>query len=95
MTNEFSVKWELLVSGIEDVETLADSQIHIVKESEISKNVKGEWLAPISEGDTVSPTALGEILRTINNQQDLDFIYTDHDLIDSNDKRTDPFFKPE
>ncbi len=95
LTNEFSVKWELLVSGIEDVETLADSRIHIVKESEISKNVKGEWLAPISEGDTVSQTALGEILRTINNQQDLDFIYTDHDLIDTDGIRADPFFKPE
>jgi GT2 family glycosyltransferase len=95
MINEHSVKWELLVSGIEDVDTLADSRIHFVKETEISKNVKGDWLASISEGDTVSPTALGEILRTINNQQDLDFIYTDHDLIDADEKRSDPFFKPE
>lgn len=94
LRNQYSENWELLFSGDENTGSETDSRIHFVKETEISKNVKGEWLAPITEGDTLSPAALAEVLRAIN-QQDLDFVYTDHDLIDSNGKRSDPFFKPE
>lgn len=95
LRNQFSEKWELLVSENETAGTQADSRIHFVKETEISRNVKGEWLAPLNEGDKLSSTALVEILRVIDNQQNLDFIYTDHDLIDAAGKRSDPFFKPE
>lgn len=95
LLTQFSEKWELLVSENETAGTQADSRIHFVKETEISRNVKGEWLAPLNEGDKLSATALVEILRVIDNQQNLDFIYTDHDLIDAAGKRSDPFFKPE
>lgn len=95
LRNQYSEKWELIVAGITEVGSQTDSRIHFVKETEISKNVNGEWLVPISEGDTLSSTALAEVLRCISSQQDLDFIYTDHDLIDASGKRSDPFFKPE
>lgn len=95
LRTQFSEKWELLVSENETAGTQADSRIHFVKETEISRNVKGEWLAPLNEGDKLSSTALVEVLRVIDNQQNLDFIYTDHDLIDAAGKRSDPFFKPE
>lgn len=95
LRTQFSEKWELLVSENETAGTQADSRIHFVKETEISRSVKGEWLAPLNEGDKLSSTALVEVLRVIDNQQNLDFIYTDHDLIDAAGKRSDPFFKPE
>ena len=95
LREQYSEKWQLLVSGSDSVSTQTDSRIRFVQEAEIPQNVKGKWLAPISEGDTLPSTALTEVLRTVIDNQDLDFIYTDHDLIDADGKRTDPFFKPE
>ncbi len=95
LREQYSEKWQLLVSGSDKVGTQTDSRIHFVQETEISQNVKGKWLAPISEGDTLPSTAIAEVLRIVIDNQDLDFIYTDHDLIDGDGKRTDPFFKPE
>ncbi len=92
---QYSEKWQLLVSGTNSAGSQTDSRIYFVQEIEIPENVKGKWLAPISGGDTLSPTALAEVLRTIIDNQDVDFIYTDHDLIDADGKRVDPFFKPE
>jgi GT2 family glycosyltransferase len=95
LREQYSEKWQLLVSGSDNVSTQTDSRIRFVQETEISQNVKGEWLAPISEGDTLPSVALAEVLRIVLDNQDLDFIYTDHDLSDADGKRTDPFFKPE
>ncbi|HEY7162607.1 MAG TPA: glycosyltransferase, partial [Acidobacteriota bacterium] len=95
LSNQYSEKWELLVSGNASAGIQADSRIHFVKETELSKNVKGDWLAPLNEGDILSQPALAEVLRTIDSKAGLDFIYTDHDVIDANGKRSDPFFKPE
>jgi GT2 family glycosyltransferase len=95
LQSQYYGNWQLLISGSGNASQIHDSRVQNVNETEISKGVKGEWLAPISQGDTLSSTALGEVFRVITNQQDLDFIYTDHDVMDADDTRSDPFFKPE
>jgi GT2 family glycosyltransferase len=95
LQSQYYGNWQLLISGSNTASEIHDSRVLYVQETEISKNVKGQWLAPISQGDTLSSTALGEVFRVISNQQNLDFIYTDHDVIDASGKRSDPFFKPE
>jgi len=95
LRSQFSEKWEMLVSQNEITGTPTDSRIHFINATEISKSLKGDWLAPLNEGDKLSSTALAEILRVIQNHENLDFIYTDHDFIDAAGNRSDPFFKPE
>jgi O-antigen biosynthesis protein len=96
LQSQYYGNWQLLISRSDaDLSETHDARVEIVPEAEISKNVKGEWLAPVSQGDILSPTALGEVFRAISDQQNLDFIYTDHDLMDANGNRFDPSFKPE
>lgn len=95
LQSQYYGNWQLLISGSSSASQIHDSRVQNVNETEISKGIKGEWLAPISQGDTLSSTALGEVFRVITNQQDLDFIYTDHDVMDADGRRSDPFFKPE
>jgi O-antigen biosynthesis protein len=96
LQDQYYGKWELLISESDGVTSqIHDDRVHFVPQAEISKNTKGEWLAPISQGDVLSPKALGEVFRVISDQPNLDFIYTDHDLMNNDGKRSDPFFKPE
>ncbi len=94
--HQYSQNWELLISGSDPAVSKIDPdpRIRFVPESELARNVNGGWLAPVSEGDTLAPFALAELLRLLNNESDLDFIYSDHDVIDLNGRRTQPFFKP-
>jgi GT2 family glycosyltransferase len=96
LRSQYSEKWELLVSGSDLLasQITIDPRVHFVEHNEISKNIKGDWLALISEGDTLASTALAEVIRRIADQE-LDFIYTDHDLIDAEGARCQPFFKPD
>ncbi|RHO55557.1 glycosyltransferase [Eubacterium sp. AM05-23] len=54
----------------------------------------GEFIGFMDNDDELSPMALYEIVKTINEQSDIDFIYTDEDKINVKGKRFDPFFKP-
>jgi GT2 family glycosyltransferase len=55
----------------------------------------GEFVALLDHDDLLSPFALYEIVRAINKNPDVDFIYSDEDKISENgDLRFDPHFKP-
>ena len=45
--------------------------------------------------DTLDPHALNEVVNILNEDKNIDFIYTDEDKIDMGGKRSDPHFKPD
>jgi GT2 family glycosyltransferase len=59
------------------------------------KNVRGSWIATIAEGDTLAPFALTEVVKAIQDNSDVDLIYSDHDWMNELGVRMEPFFKPE
>jgi hypothetical protein len=56
--------------------------------------VKGEYIALLDHDDTLSPDALYENVKAINDG-DYDFIYSDKDKIDIAGNRFEPLFKPQ
>jgi GT2 family glycosyltransferase len=56
----------------------------------------GHWVALLDHDDTLAPFALYEIVRAINRDPDVDFIYSDEDKInEKGDQRIKPHFKPD
>ena len=56
----------------------------------------GEYIAFLDHDDVLAPFALYEVVRAINENEDVDFIYSDEDKITEDGlKRFDPFFKPD
>lgn len=56
---------------------------------------EGEFFAFMDNDDLLSPNALFEIVRLLQDDPDCDLIYSDEDKIDDLDKRYDPQFKPD
>lgn len=57
---------------------------------------RGEYLAFIDNDDLLKPEALYEMVKEINQNPELDLIYSDEDKISANGEiRLDPFFKPD
>jgi len=54
----------------------------------------GEYIAFMNYNDVLAPFALYEVVKTINNHLDIEFIYSDDDLL-INGKRRSPYFKPD
>lgn len=54
----------------------------------------GDFIALLDHDDTIAPFALFEVVKSINDNPDVDFIYSDRDKISNDGKRFDPFFKP-
>ena len=57
--------------------------------------VTGEFIAFLDHDDLLPKEALYEIIKKINEDEDIDFIYTDEDKIDEFGNRFDPYFKPD
>lgn len=55
---------------------------------------RGEFIALLDHDDTIAPFALFEVVKSINETPDVDFLYSDRDKITLEDKRIEPFFKP-
>lgn len=55
----------------------------------------GEWVALLDHDDILRPHALFMIARTIENDPDAMFIYSDEDKIDESGARSEPYFKPD
>ncbi len=54
----------------------------------------GEYIAFLDHDDEITSDALYEVVKAIN-VSNPDFIYSDEDKIDQNQKRRNPFFKPD
>ncbi len=61
--------------------------------NQILEKTKGEFIALLDHDDTLSPDALYENAKMLNDKP-YDFIYSDKDKIDEAGNRFDPLFKP-
>lgn len=57
------------------------------------KIATGDYIGFMDNDDELAPNALFEVVKTINSDLSIDFIYTDEDKISTRGKRFDPFFK--
>ncbi len=55
----------------------------------------GDFAALFDHDDTLAPTALYEVAAEIDEHPDARFIYSDEDKVDMEDRRFDPYFKPD
>jgi glycosyltransferase involved in cell wall biosynthesis len=55
----------------------------------------GEFVALLDNDDELSPIALYEVVKLLNQNSELDLIYSDEDKIDMEGNRFDPAFKPQ
>ena len=63
--------------------------------NEAIKLATGEFVAILDNDDLLGPEAFYEVVKTLNQDPKIDFIYSDEDKIDENEQRLDPFFKPD
>ncbi len=57
-------------------------------------STKGEFVALMGDNDIIASNTLYEVVKALNDNADLDFIYSDEDRLDFNDRRCYPHFKP-
>jgi len=55
----------------------------------------GDFVGCLDHDDELTRDALFETAKVLNENPNLDFIYSDHDKKDLNGRRVDPFFKPD
>lgn len=55
----------------------------------------GEFIGFLDHDDELAPDAIYEVVKKLNEKQDIDFIYTDEDKISTAGTRLDPYFKPD
>lgn len=55
----------------------------------------GEYVAFLDHDDLLTPFALFQMIKEINNHDNVDIIYSDEDKINKFEKRSKPFFKPD
>jgi GT2 family glycosyltransferase len=55
----------------------------------------GEFLGLLDHDDELKPEALYHVVKLLNQQPDLDFIYSDEDKRDADGRLVQPFFKPD
>ncbi|MBQ9024288.1 MAG: glycosyltransferase [Bacilli bacterium] len=56
---------------------------------------KGEFCALVDNDDLLSKNALYEVVKVLNHNKKIDFIYSDEDKIDLKGRRCEPHFKPD
>jgi GT2 family glycosyltransferase len=55
----------------------------------------GDYVALLDHDDTLPAFALHEVVRTLNEHSDADFVYSDEDRLDVEGRRCAPHFKPD
>jgi GT2 family glycosyltransferase len=66
-----------------------------VNSNEALRLANGDYVILLDHDDELAPHAIHEIVKKINEDPNLDFIYSDKDKIDEHCKRKTPFFKPD
>lgn len=103
MVNDHS-SWENVVPTLQKYE--ANDKVHVIyrnSNGHISvatndgiRKASGEFIVFMDCDDTIEPDALYEFARKLNENPDLDFIYSDEDKLTEDGKiRHMPFFKPD
>ncbi len=55
----------------------------------------GQYIALLDHDDTLAPYALYEVVKTINQYPETEFLYSDEDKIDESGNRSEGYFKPD
>jgi len=55
----------------------------------------GEFVVMLDHDDELTPDALFEVVRHLNQHPDADMVYSDEDKLDLDGRRCDPYFKPD
>lgn len=55
----------------------------------------GEYIVLVDNDDVLVPHAFSEVVKVLNQNKKIDFIYSDEDKLDLNGVRRDPHFKPD
>lgn len=63
--------------------------------NEAIKMATGEFIALLDNDDELSPYALYEVVRLLNQHPNADLIYSDEDKLTLDGERIEPFFKPD
>ncbi|MBF0318633.1 MAG: glycosyltransferase [Nitrospirae bacterium] len=63
--------------------------------NEALKLAEGEFIALLDNDDELTHDALYENVKLLNENSELDFIYSDEDKLEEDGTRSDPFFKPD
>ena len=92
-------EWELIIydtGSVNDTEITdlyrSDKRIRHQRINEVS--IVGDYIGFLSNDDVLAPFALHEIVKSINNFKEIEFIYADEDKINKNG-RFNPHFKPD
>lgn len=59
------------------------------------KMAKGEFICLVDDDDLLDKNALYETVKVLNDNKQIDMIYSDEDKIDVNERYCDPHFKPD
>lgn len=88
---------EALIQPLEDkikYKLLSENKGISGNSNEALKLATGDFIALLDHDDIIPKFALYEIVKTINENPDVDFIYTDEDkILEENEKRISPHFK--
>lgn len=95
-------KWQLYVvvkgkdrNDAEELVASCNRNIRIVSENIPLEEVEGTYITYLESGDLLRSNALYEVVSVINENPNVDFIYSDEDVLSaSGSYRSDPFFKP-
>ena len=69
---------------------------HISKATNSALDIAtGEFIGLVDNDDVLTPNALYEVAKVLNEDKKLDFIYSDEDKLDLKGNRCDPHFKPD
>ncbi len=69
---------------------------HISKATNNALSIaSGEFIAFMDNDDTISPYAFNEVVKTLNENNSVDLIYSDEDKMDLDGTRMHPSFKPD
>jgi glycosyltransferase involved in cell wall biosynthesis/SAM-dependent methyltransferase len=77
------------------VKFLAENKGIAENSNEALSLATGEFIGFLDHDDELAPFALHEIVSLLNQNQNIDFVYSDEDKIDQSGNRKDPFFKPD
>ncbi|MCI0605722.1 glycosyltransferase [bacterium] len=62
--------------------------------AKIMKRAEAEWILVMGAEDVLEPNTLYNMVATLQNSVEIDFVFSDSDLIDEQGTRLDPQFKP-